>query len=216
MENLKIDKINKHMYYSQFKQDQFVNENFFKNKKDGFFVDIGAHNGITFSNSLFFEKLGWQGICVEPNPEIYKTLIANRNCQCFELAVSDKIGFSSFFQITSDIDMLSGLTEEFTEQAINRIRSEMHKDPKAFNNIRVKTDIFENIVNKTTKIDFLSLDTEGNELKILKTIDFNKYDIQVISVENNKFDNTFQQFFYNTPYNIVARLGCDEIYKKQP
>jgi|688.fasta_scaffold01710_12 FkbM family methyltransferase len=203
------------MYYSQYKQDQFVNEKFFKNKKNGFFVDIGAHNGITFSNSLFFEKLGWDGICIEPNPEIYKILITNRKCQCYELAVSDKIGMSSFFQITSGPDMLSGLTEEFTQQAINRIHIEMYKDPKAFNNIKVKTDTFENIVNKTTKIDFLSIDTEGNELKILKTIDFNKYDIEVISVENNKSNNIFLEFFYNTPYKIVAKLGCDEVYKKQ-
>ena len=45
------------MYYSQFKQDQLVNEFFFKNKKNGFFVDIGAHDGKTFSNSLFFEEI---------------------------------------------------------------------------------------------------------------------------------------------------------------
>ena len=41
-------------YYSQFKQDQVLNEQIFKNKTDGFFVDIGAYDGITDSNSLFF------------------------------------------------------------------------------------------------------------------------------------------------------------------
>jgi FkbM family methyltransferase len=203
------------MYYSQFKQDQLVNEFFFKNKKNGFFVDIGAHDGKTFSNSLFFEELGWNGICVEPNPKIFKSLETNRKCKCFEVAVSDKVGTSSFFQITSDIDMLSGLTDEFTEEAKQRIIIEMQKDPKAFNYIEVKTDTFENIVSDTTYIDFLSLDTEGNELKILKSIDFNKYDIQVISIENNKFDHTFQKFFYNTPYRLAATLGCDEVYKKE-
>ena len=105
------------MYHSQFKQDQFINENFFKNKINGFFVDIGAHDGKTFSNSLFFEGLGWNGVCVEPNPKIFKSLKNNRKCKCFEVAISDKIGKSSFFQITSDIDMLSGLTDEFTEEA---------------------------------------------------------------------------------------------------
>jgi FkbM family methyltransferase len=202
------------MYHSQFKQDQFVNENFFKNKKNGFFVDIGAHDGITFSNSLFFEQLGWNGICVEPNPEIFKLLIKNRKCNCFELAVSDKKGIASFFQITSGPDMLSGLKDEFTPQAIQRIKEEMAADPKAFNYIEVKTNTFDNIVNDITYIDFLSIDTEGNELKILNTIDFDKYDIQVISLENNKFDNTFQKFFYNTKYQLVARLGCDEVYVK--
>lgn len=203
------------MYHSQFKQDQFINENFFKNKINGFFVDIGAHDGKTFSNSLFFEGLGWNGVCVEPNPKIFKSLKNNRKCKCFEVAISDKIGKSSFFQITSDIDMLSGLTDEFTEEAKQRIVIEMQKDPKAFNHIEVETNTFENIINDTTRIDFLSLDTEGNELKILKSIDFNKYDIQLISVENNKFDNTFQNFFHNMKYHLVARLGCDEVYVKR-
>ena len=56
-------------YYSQFKQDQFLNEVLFNNKKNGFFIDIGAHDGVTISNTLFFEKQNdWKGICIEPNP----------------------------------------------------------------------------------------------------------------------------------------------------
>lgn len=53
-------------YKSQYSQDKFLNENFFKNKKNGVFIDIGAHDGITMSNSFFYEKqLGWDGLCVE-------------------------------------------------------------------------------------------------------------------------------------------------------
>ena len=47
-------------YYSQFQQDKFVYENYFTNKVDGYFVDIGAADGIKFSNSKFFEELGWK------------------------------------------------------------------------------------------------------------------------------------------------------------
>ena len=46
-------------FYSQFQQDKFVYENYFKNKQNGFFVDIGAYDGEIDSNSLFFENLGW-------------------------------------------------------------------------------------------------------------------------------------------------------------
>lgn len=50
-------------YFSQFEQDKFLNEKFFKNKKNGVFIDIGAHNGINLSNTYFFEKkLNWRGI----------------------------------------------------------------------------------------------------------------------------------------------------------
>ena len=46
-------------FYSQYGQDKFLFENFFKEKNNGFYLDIGAHDGITLSNTYFFEKLGW-------------------------------------------------------------------------------------------------------------------------------------------------------------
>jgi hypothetical protein len=48
--------------YSQYGQDTFVYENFFKNKNDGFFVDIGAYDGVSLSNTLSLEELGWSGL----------------------------------------------------------------------------------------------------------------------------------------------------------
>ena len=51
------------------------NKKIFKNKRDGFFLDIGANDGITLSNSYFFEKeLGWKGICFEPLKNAFQKL----------------------------------------------------------------------------------------------------------------------------------------------
>ena len=66
-------------YSSQFKQDKFINEVVFYNKLHGFFIDIGVHDGITISNSFYFEKFkDWTGIWIEPNPNVYKELVKNR------------------------------------------------------------------------------------------------------------------------------------------
>ena len=81
--------------------------------------------------------------------------------------------------------------------------------------VTVKTERFDNLVSNTKIIDYLSIDTEGNELSILQTIDFNKYDIRVMTIENNKHDNRFVEFFSDKPYDLVARLGCDEVYAKR-
>ena len=55
------------MFYSQCGQDRFLNDNIFKGFKNGTFVDVGAHDGRTFNNTLFFEQLhGWSGINIEP------------------------------------------------------------------------------------------------------------------------------------------------------
>ena len=68
-------------FYSQLKQDKYLYDNFFNSKKNnGFFLEIGADDGIRFSNSYFFEKhLNWDGICIEASPTRYKELVNNRN-----------------------------------------------------------------------------------------------------------------------------------------
>lgn len=66
-------------YYSQYKQDEILNNQIFRNFRNGVFLDIGAHDGETLSNSLFFEEeLGWSGICFEQIPEIFEKLKQRR------------------------------------------------------------------------------------------------------------------------------------------
>ncbi len=63
-------------YYSQDGQDEFLDRSVFKGRKSGFFVEIGAHDGVRFSNSAFLEReRGWRGICVEPHPKIFPELV---------------------------------------------------------------------------------------------------------------------------------------------
>ena len=110
-------------YYSQFGQDKAVYENYFKNKTNGYFVDIGAHNGIELSNSKFFEDIGWTGVCVEPNPIVFKQLQSVRSCKCVMKAISDHVGVGKFFQILEGPDMLSGLVDDFSQNGIKNIYS---------------------------------------------------------------------------------------------
>ena len=77
------------MFYGQFKQDEYVYNTFFKNKKEqGFFLEIGASNGIHMSNCYFYEKeLNWNGIAIEPRKDAYNELIKNRKCICENVAL---------------------------------------------------------------------------------------------------------------------------------
>ena len=70
---------------------------YYKNFK-GKFLDVGAHNGVDFSNSFFLIELGWQGICVEPNPlfRSFETLIKTRKCICENVAISSSNGEVDF------------------------------------------------------------------------------------------------------------------------
>lgn len=154
-------------YYSQAGQDEWV-VNFFNSKKNGFFLDIGAHNGVDISNSYYLEKyLGWNGICIEADPNIFNTLQNNRNCHCINIAVSDSVGEISFFQ-----DNFSGRVLESTSS------------------IKLKSDTLENILSETNcpdVIEYLSIDIEGFESKALSKFPFSKKEIVLLTVEHNLY-----------------------------
>jgi hypothetical protein len=63
-------------------------------------------------------------------------------------------------------------------------------------------------------VDYLSIDTEGNELDILKSIDYSKFDIDIIDVENNYCEDEIVNFVLSKGYEFVDRIGCDDIFRK--
>ena len=68
-------------YFSQFGQDRYLDQNVFANKREGVFVDVGAYDGFSGSNTLFFEKfMGWTGLCIEPDPAQFAKIPAYRAC----------------------------------------------------------------------------------------------------------------------------------------
>lgn len=204
-------------YYSQCGQDKFINEQIFKNKKNGVFVDIGAHDGVSYSNSYFFEKdLDWTGICVEPHPERFKDLIKVRSKKtiCLPVAVADFEGKSKFLQVTGYPEMLSGLLDYYDSRHLDRVDQEI--SGRGGNKITIDVqvlklkDILEQ--NKITHVDFMSVDTEGSELEVLKSIDFSKVEIDVIAIENNFGENKIKNFLTTKNYKLIRKLGGDEVY----
>ena len=212
-------------FYSQCKQDSYLYENVFKEKRNGVFVDIGASDGIHLSNTYFFEKyMGWTGICIEPIPEIFSLLRTNRKCICIQGGISDRQGKAPFLRITPPInaspacriDMLSGNLEKYDPRHLERVRQALALDGGSSEVIIVNFYTFNQILqeNKIYHVDYLSIDTEGGELDILKSIDFSRFDIDIINVENNYNSPSFQQFLEPLGYKKIATLSVDEIYKK--
>lgn len=208
-------------YRSQCKQDRFVNENFFHDKREGVFLEIGAHDGLTYSNTYFFEKnLDWTGICVEPLPERYAELVENRKCTCIQGCISDFDGISQLLMVQSpfvNVEMLSGLLHKYDSRHLERVQKEIDKYGGSYEVIDVKCFLLNNLLqeNEITHVDFLSIDTEGGELDILKSIDFSKYEIDVILVEDNYRDSSFERLLTVYDYSLVRRLGNDLLFVHQ-
>ncbi|MCK4934666.1 MAG: FkbM family methyltransferase [Simkaniaceae bacterium] len=202
-------------YYSQYGQDKYVYETFFKDQPSGTFVEIGAYDGIILSNTYFFEKeLGWKGLCIEPNPYRFQDLLQNRNCYSVEGAIGKKRGSLEFCCIKGGPEMLSGLVSEYDPRHVQWINREVRaaRAKKEFFPVEVYPLVDLLLEIQINHVDFLSLDTEGGELLILKAIDFNRVSIDVITVENNYGTKEIEKFLTSCGYKKVRNLGCDEVY----
>jgi len=182
----------KMQYYSQDHQDEFLHKNVFKNLWDGYFVDVGSHDGVTINNTLFFEKnYKWTGINVEPIESVYSQLIINRpNCINLNCAVNNEDGFSEFILNKGYTEMISGLKSEFDPRHSNRLSQELSCYGGSTEIISVKTKRLETIFaeNNVKHVNYLSIDVEGAEFEVIKSINFDKVFIDVIGFENNYKD----------------------------
>jgi FkbM family methyltransferase len=201
--------------YSQYEQDVILNNLFFKNKKNGVFLDIGAFNGIEKSNTFFYESLlGWTGICVEPIEKRFLELEKNRLSKNIQGVVSDKdVDFVEFCEIEGYSEMLSGIIEDYDENHKKRIIYEGgNRVKKSYKNYRIN-----NIIRdfNVTKIDLLDIDTEGNELKILKDLDFSRVDIDTILVECNYDSTNMINYLNEVGFKLEMNIGADLIFRKK-
>jgi FkbM family methyltransferase len=199
-------------YFSQDRQDEFLHKVFFKGEKKGFFIDIGAHNGVSFSNSCFFEKeLGWNGLCVEPIPEVFAELKKVRNCYAENVCVSDVEKEFSFSRISGYGEMLSGITEQYDQRHLDRIKNTISNNGGKLEEIKVQGVRLDSLIKKysISKVDFISIDTEGNEWPIVSTIPFDMLRPKLILVENNYNDNRIRDFLLSKGYQLCISLTDD-------
>ena len=198
--------------YSQLGQDLEI-INFYDHKKNGFFIEIGASDGIQLSNTYLLEKeYEWIGICAEPIPSKFEELSKNRpNALCCSDAVYNESGKEVVFDIANNDDMLSGISDNI-DCHINFVNSNKKT-------ILVKTITFNDLLHKYNAplfIDYLSLDTEGSEYEILKSVDFQKYTFGLIDVEHNYVEprrSMIKELLTSNGYEYIRENKWDDSYK---
>ena len=177
--------------YSMLGEDVFIN-NFFKNKKKGIYLDVGAYHPLEGSNTyLLYKKKNWQGINIDANPlsiELFKK--ARKFDLNINAAISSKKGFATMY-FRKKIHVLNTLSKKMAKLHFK----------SGFQEKKIKSDTLNNILNqskfKNKKIDFFNLDVEGYELNVLKNINFKQYKPTLICVE---IHNQEEMFNHNTDY----------------
>ena len=201
--------------YSQYGQDLVVLD-LLENISSGVFIDIGANDGVTGSNTLLFEKKGWQGICVEPHPLIFKKLNNQRACHCVNACITDSDSIVDFLAVHGAANMLSGIESFMDQRHIERIDQEIAAEGGSTQRIEIEALSPSTLIDRfsLSKIDFLSVDTEGCELPILKSF-LSENTIpkpKVISVENGSRTSSLFDYLTSVGFILHKCVGCDEIY----
>ena len=214
-----VDNQMKSQCYGQFGQDSMAYDlqAYFRMKK-GVYIDIGAFDGVCFSNTKKFEELGWDGICIEPNPDAFAKLEQNRKSINVNAAISERNGIGEFVKVDGQASMLSGLAETFDEEHKNRIEKETCDLNVDSTKIEVQMYSFDEIMNKymsgITSIDFVSIDVEGGEFAILKNIDFDKYKINMLVVERNYDEETVHKYMSEKGFTVISSVIDDFFIRK--
>ena len=177
-------------YFSQADQDRWV-EKVTSSKRNGTFVDVGAFDGVTTSNTYYLEKnLGWTGICIEASPQFFEHLKQIRTSVNVNKAVMPYTGTCKF----TDADM--AVTEHGQE---------------------VQCDTLTNILDACSApyvIDYMSLDIEGGEVGAIESLIDSKYRFNLITVEHNLYFQGPKQ--KEEIYALLSELGYIRVVDNAP
>ena len=204
-------------YRSQYLQDILLDRWLFGGAAGGTFVDIGAHDGVTYSNSFVFETLrGWRGVCVEPNPTVFAQLAVNRQCTALNCCVSDAAGTVPFLKISGYSEMLSGIVEKYEPEHRERVERELKQFGGSSDVIPIQARTLNDIAAECglAEVTYLSIDTEGSELAILQSIDFKRLFVHAITVEYN-FEHVKTRMISlmrGNGFDFVQTLGHDLLF----
>jgi len=200
-------------YFGQNEADKII-ETYF-NKNDGACIDVGASDGTSINNTKYFENLGWYCLCVEPNPRYFKELQKNRT-NSINYAISgrnDELIFK-VVNLGNDIeDAGSALTLD--ERLINQLTNSGYT--VNITPIIVKTITLDYCIEnfyKNDKIDFISIDTEGTELDVLKSFSIEKWNVKLFIIENNFNEPAIQDYLKQYGYKLDQRIGVNDFYIK--
>jgi FkbM family methyltransferase len=156
-------------------------------KRNGFFVEFGATDGILLSNTYLLETaFGWQGICAEPNPRMFSMLQANRRCTvssaCIGATTGEKVAFvfaDEYGCLLRDVDCDMNAHRRAGFAALPEYRAEL--ETTSLHDLLVS-------LGAPHKIDYISIDTEGSELSILEAFPFDRWQVHCLTVEHNFTD----------------------------
>jgi len=199
-------------------QERFVLEHF-GYARGLFFVDVGANDGVTINTTIHLERdYGWKGICIEPNPDAYAKLVQNRGVECRHCGLFSRNDVLTFLKIRGYSEMLSGFEEAYDPRHRDRLDREVRERGQQLDRITVPARRLDGVLDEVgvSTVHYLGMDTEGAELEILRGVDLRRYDVRLISVEDNYDGRVCNEYLTSQGYRFLQRVCLDDFWMRDP
>ena len=197
--------------YSQTDEETYI-LNHFRAASNGTFLDIGAFNPFTFSNTRALYERGFKGVFVEPSPKAMASFITeyarDPDIELLPICIGAQSGMVEFFEAKGDA--ISTTVESETNRWVKEFGVK-------FDTIQVEMVDFKCMLSRCRykKFDFINIDTEGNVLEILKQIDAKSLGCSLMCIEwNGKDRREFDAYFRKNGFKILMENAENLIYQK--
>lgn len=187
--------------------------------KDIFYVDIGTHDPRINNNTYLFYTQGYNGICIEPNPSIYKKIKQKRSRDTvLNVGTGAKTELNSLYY-----RMTASTLNTFSKSEAERYASNTGYGKQQIEEVIPTPIISINEIletNTTKKINLLSLDIEGLDLELLQSLDFEKYQPDILCIETSRClderrleqDAEIITLIQNKGYKLYADTSLNSIF----
>ena len=190
-------------WFSQLRQDEVVYQ-LLRSKRNGYFIDLAANDAIRISNTFALEHYhGWDGIAIEPNP-IYWSGLAYRNCTVVAAVIGQQTGIEMKFKFpkSSKPAPQGGLVGPAFDNHDNNESSKNNGEDEMRFTLAL-SDIFTKF-NAPSVIDYISLDIEGAETFVMEAFPFDRYRINVLTIE--RADQRLCELLHQNEYIQMKQL----------
>jgi len=201
-------------FQSQHGEDRWL-DRYFRGRRQGFFVDVGAYDGIVISNTYYFEQIGWTGVLVEPNPGKAALCRKNRpNSRVFECAA---VSSASTTEVQLQ-DVPGG--EVYSTIVANDFNTDRLKNyGLSSRTVVVPARTLDSILEEInpTAIDFVSIDVEGGELEVLKGFDIRRWRPRLVIIESLTARRPeIRDYFTAGGYMFLRNININDVYRPVP
>ena len=207
--------------YSQHGEDLLLLE-VFRDQRDGFYIEVGAFDGVYLSNTKALDDRGWRGVCVEPHPRFFAQLEANRpDAVCIQAACVGDPELTEIVLYAEPHGVLSSTVDGLDADIEGRYERNGLEFPGLEETpVRARTldSILAELAAAPAVVDVLSIDVEGAEVEVLKGLDVDRWRPRVLLLEANDAaaENALDEYVVQSlGYTEARRLGVNIFYARE-